>query len=372
MIESQERLHSRLLGHIPNKRLIVAQLAGALGFLRLLEFLAARKKPAIVVLTYHRIALPNDAAQPYYDPVISATPESFRAQLRLLARHFRLLTLEELLSLQVDAQARAQINKPVALVTFDDGYRDNYETALPILQSHNVPAVFFIPTRFLEDPVLPWWDHVAYVLKTTQVDALCLERFKGDKNPIHIQLGRCAGADERTRAVQAVIAHFVNGTIGDHPWFLDQLNVQGRVAIDTQAIARKLFMGWDEVKELVRAGMPIGSHGHSHQALGKLSDDAQRTELTTSRMLLENGTGKDVHALAYPFGWNLTYSARTQQLAAEAGYRVAFSSSEGVNEVASLHREPMSLRRLNVGTGDSPLLLRARALSYATLGRSAL
>jgi peptidoglycan/xylan/chitin deacetylase (PgdA/CDA1 family) len=369
---SQERLHYRLLEQIPNKRLMIARVAGALGILRLLEAIAARREPSIVVLTYHRIAVPDDATRPYYDPVISARPESFRAQIRFLAQRFQVLTLEELLYLQAGREATNRVKRPLALITFDDGYRDNHETALPILQRYHVPATFFIPTKFLEDPSLPWWDHVASVLKTTEVDALRLERFPQDNEPLFIKLGPRAGSGERTTAIWKVIGHFLDGTIADYPWFLDQLNVQARVTLDTQAAGRELFMGWDELRQLTRAGMGIGSHGHSHQALGRLSEDAQRIELSTSRMLLQRGTGKEVRALAYPFGWNLTYTRRTQELATEVGYRLAFSSLEGINTLTSLHREPMALRRLNVGMGDSPSLLRARAVSYATLGCSPL
>ncbi len=370
MMMQQKRLHNRLLKHIPNKRLMIARVAGALGILHLLEFITTRRKPVIAVLTYHRIAVPNDSARPYYDPVISATPESFQTQIKLLAQRFQILTLQELLCLQAGDQPHKYFKKPGVLITFDDGYRDNFEIALPLLQSYGVPATFFITTKFLEDPGLPWWDHVAYVLKTTNVPTLCLERFKGDKEPFHVGLGPDASTDARARAVRTVIDHFLDDSIADHPWFLDQLNTQAEVEIDPRAAGRELFMGWDEVREVSRAGMSIGSHGHTHLALAKLDEVMQRIELTISRTLLKNGTGKEVQALAYPFGWNQTYSTCTQKLAAEVGYHLGFSSMEGINTLASLRREPMGLRRLNVGTGDSALLLRARFLSYGTLGRS--
>ena len=57
-------------------------------------------------------------------------------------------------------------SEPAALITFDDGYRDNFEVAAPILRERNVPATFFLPTAFLEAPRLPWWDQVAYAIKT--------------------------------------------------------------------------------------------------------------------------------------------------------------------------------------------------------------
>ena len=112
------------------------------------------------MLTYHRIAEPS--ANPFYDPVISASPRSFRAQVEWLRDHTRILTLGE-----VDNRIHAggSWNEPAALLTFDDGYRDNFDAAAPILKELDVPATFFIPTEFLESPGIRWWDHVAYVIK---------------------------------------------------------------------------------------------------------------------------------------------------------------------------------------------------------------
>ncbi len=80
---------------IPNKRAFLATAFERLGLLRFLEQTIARRRPGLIVLTYHRIAEPG--ADLFYDPVISATPESFRAQVEWLRNHVRLLTLDELI-----------------------------------------------------------------------------------------------------------------------------------------------------------------------------------------------------------------------------------------------------------------------------------
>ena len=260
--------------------------------------------------------------------------------------------------------------KPAALITFDDGYRDNFTTALPILRELGVPAAFFIPSGYLEAPRLPWWDHVACAIKRTSSPRLVLERHPGDPAPLTIELGTNPTDAQRTAAIMTVIRAFLDRAIPDPPWFLDRLDRQADVAIDAEARGRDLFMGWDEVRQLLAAGMAVGSHGHSHVALGGLDDDAQRRELAGSKAALEQSLGREVPAIAYPFGWPGTFTARTTELAAEAGYRLAFSSLEGVNRPVRPGFDPLSLRRLNVGTGDSPALLRACAALHAAVGRS--
>ena len=363
----------RLLDRITNKREFLARAFGSLGFIGLLEQIAVRW-PALVVLTYHRIAVPGSASNPYYDPVISATPDAFEAQIRFLSTRFHILSLDALLDITADKGMSASVSpnagKPIALVTFDDGYRDNCETALPILRKHSVPATFFIATGFLDTARLPWWDHVACVLKRTNVPRLTLDRWPGDVDPIVINLGPTSGGQQHAMAITTVVRSFLDGAIEDEPWFLAQLDEQAEVPIDSKALGCKLFMGLDQVRQLADAGMAVGSHGQSHRALAGLDDATQRRELTGSKRFLENSLGLEIKALAYPFGWEGTFTARTMQLAIEAGYYLAFSSLEGVNRPGTAAFQPFTLRRLNVGTGDSPSLLRARAVFHAAFGKS--
>jgi peptidoglycan/xylan/chitin deacetylase (PgdA/CDA1 family) len=358
----------RLLDRIPNKRESLARSLKSLGLLRLLEAITAARRPVLAVLTYHRIALPGMDCDPYYDPVISATPEVFRAQVRFLRDRYSVLRLDDVAALAAAPPSRA--GRPAALITFDDGYRDNYEAALPILRELDVPATFFIPTAFLQAPRLPWWDHVACAIKRTRSPRLTLARHPGDMAPLAIDLGHSPGTGVRTAAIMTIIRAFLDGAIRDEPWFLAQLDDQAGVAIDANARGGELFMSWVQVRQLADAGMSIGSHGHSHAALAGLDEAAQRRELAESRSILEEALGREVAAVAYPFGWPGTFTARTTHLAAEAGYHLGFSSREGVNHPGIPGFEPMALRRLNVGTGDTPALLQARATLHAAFGSS--
>jgi peptidoglycan/xylan/chitin deacetylase (PgdA/CDA1 family) len=350
-----------------NKRENLARLFGRLGILGLLEHLATAR-PGLTVLTYHRIAEPG--ADLYFDPVISATPDSFRAQMDELTRRMRVLALREAIERIASNTPR---HEPAALVTFDDGYRDNFDVAAPILRERGIPAAFFLPAAFLESPRLPWWDRVACIIKRTRVDRLELPRRpEGDRRPatgpppLVIDLG----AMPRPAAIRAIIAAFLDGTIPDAAWFLETLAERADVALDAPAMARALFTDWDQVRRLTgpETGLAVGSHGYSHETLAGLDADSQRRELVESKRVLEERLGREVDALAYPYGWPGTYTAETKALAAGAGYRVAFSSLEGINRPGAI--DPFEVRRLGVGSGDSPVLLRARAALHATVGRS--
>ena len=167
-----------------------------------------------------------------------------------------------------------------------------------------------------------------------------------------------------------VIRAFLDGAIRDETWFLAELDRQAEVGIDTQARGRELFMDWGQVRQLASSGMSIGSHGHSHVALGGLDEEGQTRELAGSKRILESELGHEVTAVAYPFGWPGTFTVRTTELAAHGGLSTGiFIAGRGE---PPWHRgfERMALRRLNVGTGDSPALLRARAVLHGAFGKS--
>src|SRR5690606_15431462 len=131
-----------------------------------------RRAPALFlpILTYHRVR--DDAeAHPFDEGVIDATTAEFDRQMALLRAEMNPIGAAELL-----AWARGEPLPPNPVcVTFDDGYRDNLEIALPILQRHGVPAIFFIATSYLEERRLFWWDRVAYLVKASRKDEIVLD-----------------------------------------------------------------------------------------------------------------------------------------------------------------------------------------------------
>ena len=338
---------------IENKREFLARTLRGLGIVGLLEQLARR--PGLLVLTYHRIGDPSKS--PYYAPVASATPEALEAELAALRRTHRVIGVEE----AADVMDRGLPTKePLALVTFDDGYRDNFEAALPILKSQSVPAIFFLPTAFISAPRLTWWDHIAYVVNTTSVSLLRLDWPKA----LEINLEQTS----RREAIAHIVQMYLARQVSDELQFRKMLEGRAGVEVDEEKLGRSLFMSWAEARLLQAAGMSIGSHGHSHRALSGLSEAEQRADLVESRRILQHQLGRDVVALAYPYGWQGTYDDITTNLAREAGYRLAFTSIEGINRPRASN--PHALQRLGVGYADSPLVHRTRWALREAFGRS--
>jgi len=95
------------------------------------------------------------------------------------------------------------------------------------------------------------------------------------------------------------------------------------------------FLNWDEAREMVRGGMAIGSHTHSHVVLSQLEPHQQLEELSQSRTILKAQLGAEVEVLAYPVGHRDSFSEATKAIARDAGYRAAFSHYGGTNQRAN-------------------------------------
>ena len=342
---------------IPRKREFLAQGMRATGLLHFLEALGRR--PALAVFTYHRIAHP--AETPYYGPVCSATPETFAEQLRAIQNHYRVAGLDEVIAI---AASGFSINEPLALITFDDGYRDNFEAAFPILKSLGLTATFFLPTAFYQRPKLFWWDHIAYALNRARRQVIRLER----PEPLTIDLTQTSIDSAILQLIAIHRKHHLEGPL--QAAFLGEISEQAGVPIDSESLARDLFMTRDQVHELARSGMSIGSHTHSHVELAQLQEPAQRDEFERSKRILEDDLNREVATIAYPYGWPGAVDDDAERRAKEAGYKLGFATVEGLNLPGQTN--PFAVKRFNVGFADTTVMLRSRLALHANLGRSPL
>jgi peptidoglycan/xylan/chitin deacetylase (PgdA/CDA1 family) len=336
-----------------SKREHLANLLNRSGLLRLAESIGFR--PVLLVLAYHRIG--TDAEHLFDDELISATAQDFRAQLAWLREHFTVIGLEELLHVVAKGFV---IRRPTALVTFDDGYRDNHDVALPILHALGVPAVFFIATGYIGVSRLTWWDRTAYIVKTTQCERLELD--------YPVPQSYDLSCTSRVRAIELILRAYREAPEIDDQRFFGELENRASVHVDSEVDGRDLFMSWDQIRALRDGGMGIGAHTHNHPILARLSEAEQNSELMMSRDRLRSELGTSVEALAYPVGDRRAFSTLTKRLAYELGYRVGFSYYGGANRTGKVN--PYDIRRVAVERYHSIPMFRTRAILFSLIGDS--
>ncbi len=307
-----------------------------LGRLRLSDLLLAAGRGAralrLTVLAYHRVCHP-DPADPWDPDIISAGPDAFRRQLAFMKRHFSPVGSADLIAWLEDG---AELPPRPLIVTFDDGYLDNRTVAMPILQEAGLTADFFVCPWQIDGRRLFWWDRIAHCVKRTRRLRIELT------GPVQLALDVRTPTEREVarRRLLAVVKREVALDIGA---FVSALEQAADVTIDEAREAGDLLMTWDDVRELRRVGMGVGSHSYSHPVLPLLGEDDVRRQLADSKDKLEAELGEPVTTFAYPVG-RLTQSVRS--LVPEAGYELAYSYSSGVNAVPSL--DPFDVRRLAV------------------------
>lgn len=311
------------------KRDALAACCRYLGVTKLLSALPARS--ILLVLNYHRIG--NREETPFDSEVFSATAEEFDEHVRILKRRMHIATLDEAIEI---VEKRKHPRGAVALLTFDDGYLDNYGVAFPVLAAHGVSGVFFLPTAFIDTNRVSWWDTIAYIVKHSGKEKIRLGI------PPFPELDLAALGAARATA-RIIAAYKAEAREGGEPFIamLEEACGSPRPGGSVRS-----FMNWEEAAAMVRGGMAVGSHSHNHAVLSMLPEREQLAELTTSKRILEERLGVSVSALSYPVGSRNCFSPATREAAVKAGYRVAFSFYGGINRFGAM--DPYDIQRHHV------------------------
>lgn len=300
----------------------------------------------LTVLTYHRFPNPG-GDEPFDDEVIDVTPEVFDRQLRCLCKHFTLIGSDELCAFG----AGRPLPPNAVAITFDDGYLDNFQRALPILKRYGARATFFLSTAYLSERRLYWWDRVAYLLKRSTLPYVVLDY------PHRLVLD----LHDRKRATERVLRLIKTHQPLDVELFLEQLARSAGVTWSQkleQSFAERLLMTWDHVRELRQAGMDVQSHTRTHRVLQTLSREELRDELVGSRADLQRELGEAPRAIAYPVGTPLLPDSPIRGALAQAGYEIGLSNATGSNLING-NVDRFNIRRQSVGLNVSDAYLLA-------------
>lgn len=303
-------------------------------------------------MTYHRIVDSTASSVDGFRPTVSATSEAFARQIEFLASHCRVVSLSAVVTA---IRGGHELPPRAVLITFDDGYRDNVDVALPLLAARGLPAAVFLATNHVGGERPFFWDVAA-----------CLFDQAGNGDLQLPLLGHRRWTDASSRA--AVIREFVQRLKRmpdeERALALADLSTALGVSMRPGALAH-LHMTWEDVRRGARAGLEFGSHTMRHAILPHLDAEDAKAELTGSKVRLERELGVPVVAFAYPNG---DRNPHVQRLVHDAGYDVAFSSRPGPCSIRELRAAPLDVRRVEVVARDT---LEVFAANLVGLGRIA-
>lgn len=284
----------------------------------------------VVCLNYHRI---GDGSRSLFDrQVYSATRDGFDRQVRWLKRHFDVISPKDL------EGARALRRGRHVIVTFDDGYRDNYTDAFAVLKSHGVPATFFVAVGFIDEPRLPWWDEIAWMVRTSKRASVSVPDFP---------VGEVVFDEpDRERAITAILRAYKRLPDERTAAFVDAIAEATGSGRASSVDARPIWMTWDMIREMKAAGMTIGGHTVRHCVLARLARDEQEKEIDACARRLREELDVSMDAFAYPVGTRDAFDQTTKDVLREKGVRVAFSYYGGVPRLRRL--DPYDVPRIPI------------------------
>ena len=273
---------------------------------------AKRQKHGILVLGYHSI-LERPLPQPFR---YHHTVEEFQTHLDWLGRHCRPVGLEGL-ARWYDGSWNDP--KPPALVTFDDGYRNNGTLAADMLSRMGFHAIFFLSTGYIGTGNILWPDDLFLRIMEWPQPMIRTPRGSGISWPGDA-IGRQALAFEILQQAKGIPEEQRLG-------YLDYLR-EATPAVNTRRVPQAQdFLSWDEASTLVSKGFEVGSHTVTHPILSQIGAEQLHRELNQSRATIEATLHTRCIAIAYPNGRAVDYSPQVFSVAAEAGYQWGFTVS---------------------------------------------
>lgn len=303
-----------------------------MGFFRLFRKLNSRK---LVVLTYHGIGTSpkNDVNDFEYRNCVST--EQFEKQIDYMLHYYKPLHGDDWLQ----QGSKHLFNDRHFLLTFDDGFLNNYTLAYPILCKKSVTAIFFVTTGFIGKRQLLWTEKIIYLLMNTT------------SSTVTVTLGfpTTLGLEtfvEKESACQKVRKNLKQSTKAEIECVLNELAQQiTDVSLENVPMGRYAFMNWNHLEEMAKKHMIIGSHTENHMLLSNLSLSEVERELTISKVKIEQALGKECLLFSYPNGTKNDFTEEHKRILKNSGYKYVFSQIPGFNTEST---DLFEIRRLNI------------------------
>ncbi|PXX90720.1 polysaccharide deacetylase [Marinobacter vulgaris] len=298
----------------------VVRAAGKYGLYSAARLLTARQPR---ILMYHRFTEAPAGGE--------ASRENFRKQVAHIRRYYQPMTLETLCGY---LESEQRVPRNAIVITVDDGYRDFYDIAWPVLREHSVPATLFVTTGFVSGDLWLWPDKISWILEHA-----------GENNSVFQWQGlRIEENELKTnspkiwkRLISFLLAvpdaekHEVIAALAD-AWGLE---------LPENAPERFAACTWEQLRELQAAGIEIGGHTVTHPTLGQVNSSHAELEIRDCRARLAEELGREPFSFCYPNGMPDDFSADLMKQVEKNGFRcavAAFSDAAGMKHRFALRR----------------------------------
>ena len=244
----------------------------------------------------------------------------FELQMQFLKEYFHVLSFSELLNIWKERVWDKE--KRYCVITFDDGWLDNYTNAYPILKKYNFPATIFLPTALIDTDKWFWPDKMSYMM--------------------HHYFNNSASKQEDSislNKIDSAIQKYKESSDKEIEDIIEKMSRELNIKIPNE----RMLLNWKEIEEMSKHGISFGSHTCNHKILTKLSTTEIKKELKESLHTLEEKKINYVPAFCYPNG---NYTHEISEQVKGAGYQAAVSTKFGYENGGS--KDLFGLKRIGI------------------------
>lgn len=298
-------------------------------------FWMPRKMPSHAILAYHRVDYTKNEDLLLKDMIVE--PGEFAWQMRYLKNNYEVIKVEDL----VGGLECQKLPKRAVAITFDDGYEDNFNYAMPILCSFKLPSTIFLSTDYIETEKSFFWDEICFLVYEAKEKFLVVP-FEGKEKKFNI-----GTIKEKQQVVLMLCAWLKFMTASNRNTVL--LDISQRINVKRWTGASRL-LSWSQIRQMLQSGVTIGAHTQQHESAGTQSESEFIFEAKRSKELIEQKLGEKVRLFAYPFGASQDVSGFCKQSLMTLGFEGAFTMEQ---KLIVPEADPFFIPRIGIGGNDS-------------------
>ena len=292
---------------------------------------------------YHRI---GDGNIELDQNVITTDRRNFEEQIKYLAKNYHIISFNELYSY---CNEEEKIPENCILITFDDGYKDNYSVAYPILKKYNLKATIALTTGHIGSQELFWWDKIAYYINKTEVSHISTK----DLGKISLK-----NKEKAIRNIQEKLKNIDNHTKNK---ILNEIEKKSGLS---KPEIEDLFLSWEEIKEMSKNDITFAAHTVTHPIITRLSLSEAKKEIIDSKQEIEYRINEKVNVFVYPNGNQRDMSKEIDDFLKKTGFIFSLSTQYGAN---TLKPGLFRLRRVHIENDDDMLMFKIKVEGFGKI-----
>lgn len=278
----------------------------------------------LTVSNYHYIRSEYNAKHP---SIFGVTPGEFKEQLVLLKKRTTFVSSIDLLA---NSEQILGSEENFHFITFDDGLKEQYDYALPILDELEIPAIFFVNSSNLSEKKVSTVHKIHLLRSILSPDEFCKQLFTSNAVEVSVlDSDRAKNIYQYDDEKSAILKYVLNFKMN----YKAQESVINKIFVqyfEENDVLENLYMSKESLTALAQRGF-LGSHSHHHYPLGLLPLETIKYEILSSKSILEEITNSKIELIAYPFGTKEACTADVAEIAKKVGFKFGFTTTRGNN-----------------------------------------